>query len=232
MVLYELKKLLSRPGGKIPFILLTVLLAVTCYFAVSAVGYVDENGNEERGIEAVRKRREAKKEWRGNLTEERIAEVIRENRRINESPEGQSQEVREQNKAYYRKQGFSDIRSLIINSYGAFREYDYYLIDELEPERAGEFYKNRVKQLENWLNTEAKDWYTQREKDFFLQRYEMMPQPLFYDYAQGWRSVFEYAPHHSNANGIYIGVFAFGDVCKGEAVESRSDFFYLILWTK
>lgn len=81
MLRYELKKVFVKPGGKIALLLLAVLLGVTCWFATD-IGFINSQGERETGIEAVRKLRAARKEWQGELTEERLAEVIVENARI------------------------------------------------------------------------------------------------------------------------------------------------------
>lgn len=55
MLYYELKKIWVRPGTKIAMLILAGMLAVTCYFAIHGVYYVDENGDNEYGIEAIRR---------------------------------------------------------------------------------------------------------------------------------------------------------------------------------
>ena len=69
MIRYELKKVFVKPGSRIALLLLALLLGVVCFFAMD-VGYVNEQGKQETGIHAMRKLREVKKEWEGELTEE------------------------------------------------------------------------------------------------------------------------------------------------------------------
>ena len=164
MVYYEIEKVVSRNSSRIAFGFLGIVLIVVCYFSVMNVSYVNENGKTETGIAAAAKLREVRKEWSGELSEEKIAAVIAENNRINQTPESLSSDMQQQEIAYSWKQGFYDIRNMIINSYGKFREYDYYLIDSLEPEDAAGFYENRITQLQEWLDTEARDMYSQEEK--------------------------------------------------------------------
>lgn len=122
MLYYEWKKIWVRPGTKTAMLILGCLLALVCFFAVRNVYYVNENGDSEYGIEAVGKLKAAKKEWSGVLTEEVIAEVISENRRIKATEEGQSDDIRQSNIAYGWGQGFQDIRWMLMYSFCRFRE--------------------------------------------------------------------------------------------------------------
>lgn len=186
MVYYEIKKVLSRTSSRIAIAFLGIILLWVCYFSVMNVRYINEKGESETGIAAVHKLKEARKEWSGELTEEKIAAVIAENNRINQTPQALSSDIRQQEIAYSWTQGYYDIRNMIINSFGTFREYDYYLIDSLKPEDASNFYDNRILRLQEWLDTEAKDMYSPKEKEFLLAQYRTLETPLYYDFIEGW----------------------------------------------
>ena len=93
MVYYEIKKIVSRNSSRIAFGFLGIVLIVVCYFSVMNVSYVNENGKTETGIAAAAKLREVRKEWSGELSEEKIAAVIAENNRINQTPESLSSDM-------------------------------------------------------------------------------------------------------------------------------------------
>lgn len=107
MVYYEMKKIFSKTSGRIAVICLIGLLIVVCGFAVSGVSYMNEQGEKENGVAAVRKLREAKKEWSGPLTEEKIGEVIAANLAVNNTEEYRSRDIRKSDIAFGWKQGFS-----------------------------------------------------------------------------------------------------------------------------
>ena len=131
MIFYEIKKTVSRTGGRIALGLLLFTLAVSCFLAVR-VYYVNEEGVREYGYSAVQKLRAAQKEWAGVLDEERLQAAFQENIRIRHSPEALSEDITENNIAFSRLQGIYEIRSLINESYAeGFRSYDYYLADRL-----------------------------------------------------------------------------------------------------
>lgn len=194
MVKYELKKMLSRTGSRAAFGILGVVLLIAGYFAVVNITYVNEQGVAETGPAAIHKLKEKVREWEGNLTEERIAEVIEKDRKIRQTKEWQSTDVQQNDMAYSRMLGYYDIYRLLVYSYCDFREYDYYRPETLTAADAPRFYENRVNQLQKWLDTEAKEKYSESEKEFLLTRYREMEKPLYYEFHRGWTQFFEYAP--------------------------------------
>lgn len=192
MFYYEWKKIWVKQGTKIAMFVLACTFVIVCWFAVRNVYWVNENGDNEYGIEAVHKLKAAKKEWTGTLTEEVIAKVIAENRRINETEEGRSEDIRLSNIAYGWKQGFSDIRYMLMYSFCKFREGDYYKPDSLVPKDAASFYENRLLRLQEWLaEDEAQQIFSEDEREFLIERYEALQTPFAYDYADGWKQIFE-----------------------------------------
>lgn len=65
MLYYELKKIWVKPGTRTAMLILVGILAITCYFAIHGVYYVNENGEDVYGTEAVQKLKAARKEWSG-----------------------------------------------------------------------------------------------------------------------------------------------------------------------
>ncbi|MCI8507215.1 MAG: ABC transporter permease [Lachnospiraceae bacterium] len=185
MVYYEIKKVFSKTSNKIAVLLILVLLGLMTGFAVH-VQYVNEEGNKEYGISAAHKLKEMKKEWAGQLTEERLKEAIAENARIQATPEARSRDMQQKEVAYSQGQGLQDIRSMIANSYGGFQEYDYYMIDYLKPEDAGSFYSNRTESLKEYLASPEAEQFSEKEKQFLIEQYADMEVPLKYDDFTGW----------------------------------------------
>lgn len=194
MMRYEWKKVFSRRGGRTALLLLAVTTALVCWFSCG-VSYVDEAGVTRSGFSAAAKLRAQQKEWAGMLDEEKIRQVIAENKRITQSPQYLSEDLTEKEMAYHRIQAISDIRNLLNSSFAeAFRSYDYYRANKLKEEDAPQFYENRTALLEEWLGGEAAERFSEEEKAYLLERYESLETPFFYDYSKGWSQLFEYAP--------------------------------------
>lgn len=154
---FEIKKVFLRRANQIAVALLAVLLCVVCFFPGN-VSYVNEAGETEKGFRAVRKLREQQKEWAGPLDEAKIQKVIEENNKISQTPQAQSDDFQENDKAFHKKQGFLEIRNLLNYAYAeGFRDYNYFRADSLKPEEASEFYENRIVLLKDWLSGEGKE---------------------------------------------------------------------------
>lgn len=225
MIYYELKKVFSRTSNKIAILFLIILLISTCYSAIRKVSYVNEKGNTEIGFAAIQKIKKAKKEWAGELNKKKIAKVIEENTRINLTEEGQSTDIQLNNIAYGWKQGFSDIRDLLIRSYCEFRTYDYYIPDSLTTKDAENFYTNRILHLQKLLNSDSAVRLSAEEKDFLLQKYEDLETPLYYDYIEGWKQCFEYSPTVIMIMTLILG-FLVANIFSGEFQLKTDTIFY------
>lgn len=212
MTYYEIKKVFSKRSSRIALVVLVVILVIILYFMVSDTTWVNERGDGEKGLGAIRKMKEAKQEWSGMLTEEEIRRVIQENNRINATPEAQSQDIRQQDIAFGWKQGFYDIRQLLIYSYGGFQDYDYYLADSLTPEQAGAFYENRIRNLEEWIADEegGANILSEKEKTFLMEQYEKLDTPFYYDYQDGWKNLFEGFPAVAMITTMVLGFLCAG----------------------
>lgn len=194
MVKFEIKKVFLRRGNQMAVALLAVLLCVVCFFAGN-ISYVNESGETETGFQAVKKLREEQKEWAGLLDEVKIRKVIEENNKISQTPEAQSEDFQENDKAFHKKQGFQEIRNLLNYAYAeGFRDYNYFRADSLKSEDASKFYENRIVLLKKWLLGEGNALFSETEKEYLIKKYESLQTPFFYDYVEGWKQLFLYFP--------------------------------------
>lgn len=187
MTYYELKRIIARPSTKILYVLLITVMLVVVGLSISTVEWLNDKGESTKGIVAINKIRDEKKQWSGWLTEDVIAKVIDKNREYNNSIIEKSDMA--ENIAYAKKQGFDDIRHMINYSFSDFREYDYYKVDTLSEENANRFYQNRVENLSKWLEGEGAQFYTEVEKKYYINQYERMDTPLKYEYMDGWKTL-------------------------------------------
>lgn len=225
MTYYEIRKVFLRKGSKIAIAFILVVIAVVLYFIIGENMYINENGDAEKGFAAILKVRELKREWSGELTEEQIRRVIEENIRISQTPEALSDDFQQNDIAFSQKQGFGDIRNLLNYSYGGFNDYNYYLADSLSPDDAPYFYSNRIKNLENWLETDAKDQFSTEEKEYLISNYEKLKTPLYYEYQDGWKSLFQYSPTIIMILTMVLGFLCAG-IFSGEFHQKASAVFY------
>ena len=193
MLRYELKKIFGRTGGKIALLILAIGLTVICYSATLQVSYTDENGDSHTGPTAARDLRDAKNKWAGPIDQAMITRAIDVNQQIISSEDYNSTDIQRQNMAYHDTQGYATIRSLIAQTYGGFNEYDYYRLDTLTPDEAGQLYDLRVQNLKEWL-ARPDITFSPAEGNFLVSQYEAMETPLYYEYNDGWDTLIYYAP--------------------------------------
>ena len=193
MLRYELCKLFARPSGKAALLLLAVLVAVSTFFACH-VRYTDEEGQTQYGLSAVRQLRADQKAWAGPLDEAQLRRAIQANLDVRTSPDAQSEDVVRQDMAFHRQQAFEAIRDLLNSAYSEdFQAFDYFTADTLTPEDAPDFYANRVRLLQQWLEDNAFA-FSQAEQNYLVQQYQALETPMYVDYTTGWQQFYEFSP--------------------------------------
>lgn len=195
MLRFELKKIFSKPVNKIAFMILAVVLCVVSFLAVDYVDFVNEDGDTITGVVAAQNLKEAKNQWAGYVTNDVLSKVLEENEIINNSEEYLSNDVTENNKAYAKTQGFSDIRNMINRAFCGFQGYDYYKVDSITKEEVSSFYEKRTANLIEWMNSDEQEGhFSEAKKQFLVESYNALDTPLYYEYADGWEALLRYAP--------------------------------------
>lgn len=232
MLLFEIKKVLSKPLNKAALLILTAVLVIGSVLAIRDVRYVDKDGNLSTGILAARHLQDEKSQWEGYLTEDVLREVIQENAAINALPEAKSEDIQENNKAAAMKQGFSDIREMINLAFSEFDNFDYYRIDSISEEEAENFYEQRIMGLRNYLNRdEIADMFSKDEKEWLIHKYESLDTPLYYEYADGWKALldFQYLPTLMMITVLIIGFLVAG-IFSDEFTWKADSIFFSTRW--
>lgn len=194
MILFEIKKILSRTGSKVGLLVLLITLAVSCYFAVEYITYVDEEGNRHTGVKAVNNLREEKEEWTGVMTEDYLKEVIRVNNSINAIHPYDPSDPVSSDIGYSMAQGIEDIKIMINCAFGEFRSYNYLRVDSVTEDEVGNLYENRIRNVKTWLSSDGvKDQFSEVEKEYIIGSYETLETPFYYEPADGWIAALEYA---------------------------------------
>lgn len=190
MLQFEIKKIFCKFKNRMAVLLLLIILIAVSLLTISRVEYVDGDGNHSSGILAAKSLRTEKNKWAGYITEDVLREVIKENELINNSAEALSDDIREQNKAYAKKQGISDIIDVINLAYSEWRDYDYYAADSVSVDEVKNVYERRISTLERWLDS-GEETFTDSQRDFLIRQYENLETPFYYEYIDGWRALLQ-----------------------------------------
>lgn len=224
MLKFEIKKVFSKSKNKIAVIALFIILIVTTILTINTVEYVDKDGKHSVGIIAARKLREDKNKWAGYLTEDVFQAVLKENKTINSSKEALSDDITEQNKAYAKKQGISDIIDIINYAFSEYRDYNYFAANNVSGEEAKNIYKKRITTLKQWLDS-GQETFTNRQKDFLIQQYENLKTPFYYEYADGWDALLQHISTFILILALIIGFFVSGIFSDEFGTKADSIFF-------
>lgn len=76
MIRYEIKKIFSKSISKVSLVVLLFSLLISCYFAITNVSFLDEQGKSHTGIAAAKSLREEKQKWKGVLDEAALQAVM------------------------------------------------------------------------------------------------------------------------------------------------------------
>lgn len=107
-----------------------------------------------------------------------------------------------------------------------FSEYDAYRADSISAKEAGGLYEKRIQNLTNWLESEEiKDNFSEAEKAFLISQYQKLETPFYYEYADGWKSLLEYAPSTIMLTVLVCGFFVSGIFSNEFQLKSDSIFF-------
>lgn len=189
----EMKKMLRSKTSVAAIGLLVLLTLGLCIGYIHSARYILEDGEKIQGIKAIAKLREVTKEWSGPVTEEVVAEVISLNNELYQNPEYIASDGWMNDMGYAKQQGYLDIRNLINSTYrDSFYDYDYFTINRLTPEDAGDFYNRRERIYDEWLGREDVQAQFSKEKQEYIREHALnLAQPYEYEYAGGWVKVKE-----------------------------------------
>ena len=224
MLFFEIKKVFSKFKNKIAMVLLLIILIVTSILTMNRVEYVDTDGGRSSGAAAARKRRAEQNQWTGYLTEDVFTDVILENKQINSSPEAFSEDIMEQDKIYARKQGISDISNLMNYAFSEWRDYNYYIIDNLSAKEAKQVYQKRISSLKGYLES-GEETFPDAQKKFLIERYENLKTPFYYEYFGGWSALLQNISTFLLMLALVIGFLVSGIFSDEFQIKADSIFF-------
>ena len=187
-VKYEIKKIIVKPVNRIVLFITTMIVIVFAILAVNDVSYIKNDGTTVHGHSAAKELAEKKNEWKGNLTKDTLLKVYS----FNRENSSQEDEDIENDEAYSKIQGIMDIRDLINEAFSPADEYDYYRISKISKDSLEHFYSTRENGLDEYLD-DAGTKYSGEEKTYILNKYESMQKPLYYEAADGWKTLLKAA---------------------------------------
>ena len=217
MLKFELKKIFSK---RINQVLLAAVLVVTIIYsgmAIGSISYTDEEGQDHTGIEAGRLLAEDINQWKGELTAEKISEVINDYKTLSaEYPDGiPDTEYGKTIQSYY------DIYDFVIGIMTPDSEWDESVVYQLSDEQLQDIYtiyQEKKKKM-------AEEYGTTPEKRNYLESiYEKIEIPLSFEAKDSWDTMTMYAQTYVLLMAVIIGFLAAG-IFSGEFRPGTGDVF-------
>jgi hypothetical protein len=227
MIRFEIKKIFSKSMNKMALIVLTAALVIVSILTINNIEYIEYINGQKKvstGIAAAQKIRDAKNQWAGPLTEETLSKVVQKNNEINSSPEALSDDYREQDKAYAKKQSISAITQLISSAFSKLNDYDGYRADSVTAEEVKGLYQQRIASLEEWLAS-GEEFFTDAEKDFLITQYQKLDTPFYYEYENNWEALLQNISTFLLVLALAIGFFVSGVFSDEFQLKADSIFF-------
>lgn len=196
LVKFELKKIFTKKMNIIVFIV--CLFLITILFGLSGIDFFasDELGNNYKGQEAINLRKEQIAQLKGTLTNERITEEIKDLQDLRKNPDNlvvNSYGEEDFSKKIYNE--YLDNRlNLLANINKVYAGYNSSYIDEIlkvDLENTENFYTLRQNVIKESLNQDySGKTYTDKEKDFWIEKSSKVETPFEYDFYYGWSNTF------------------------------------------
>ncbi|MEK3794277.1 hypothetical protein MKX42_21290 [Paenibacillus sp. FSL R7-0204] len=220
---FELRKIISKKSF---YAGILILVAVALFLSIVLVENMQMTGKDGKfvnGVTAIRLKREYNRQLAGPLTIAAMEAAVRRHQDLLHDPDNldkKGEMTVEANAKYDTKD--NQIQFLIMYAFSPVGEYDYYLIDRINPEEMKDFYQKRLGKVQVFLSSNDSDNnYTDKEKAYFIKMNQQIPVPFQMDYVTGWENVFENLPSLFLIIAFVIG-FSLAPVFAGE-YQNRTD---------
>lgn len=201
---YELKKIFSKKPNQVVLAAAVLLAVVFSIFAIRSIRYVDKQGVLHEGtLTAARCLASDKNQWKGTLTGEKIASVVKSRKEMDAKyPENIP------DTAFGETiQSYNDISDFVINIMTPDSPWDKSVLYQLTDEQMGELY-NIYKN--NMLKMSDEYGKTPEQQKFLMKQYEKIQMPITYEAPVSWDTMILYAETYEMVLAIVIGFLTAG----------------------
>lgn len=193
---FELRKIMRRKSFYVGIAILTASVILATTLLITNMQMTGKDGKFIHGLPAIRLVREYNRQLAGPLTEEKVAEAIEYHHKLRRDPKNLDEkgELTVEANAKYDLKKYQ-IYSLLDYAFTPVGEFNFHIVDKLQPSDAKAFYQKRMERVNEYLNMDySYGNYSAEEKAFFIKRNESIPVPFQMDYVSGWDNVFENLP--------------------------------------
>lgn len=218
MMKYELKKTFQKKVNLIILSVILLLAVVLSCFAISSMRYRDSEGVLHTGITAGRKLAEDRNKWKGELSSEKITEVVKSIHELAQQyPDGIPD-------TEYGKtvQSYDDITNFLISVLTPDTDYDESVLYQLTVEQAENLYARYKENFEIMIQEYAK---TPEKQTYLKNLYETIEMPLTYAAKDSWDTLAMYAQTYGIILAVAIGFLTSGIFADEFRTKAEAVFF-------
>ncbi|WP_438431578.1 hypothetical protein [Gorillibacterium sp. sgz500922] len=192
---FELRKLIGRKTALAAMAALMVIITLVSFVPVLFESRTDENGTEVKRFAAIALDRRDARAWSGELTTDAIASALEryqsvraDKRNLVHSADG----TFFTDKAYQKWiQPFDPVFGLMRVAYSG-GDYDYFVLDGIQPKEAYAFYEKRMQKIHAYLNMDyTYGNYSEKDKAYYEKKNAEIRVPFRVGFSKGWEYLLE-----------------------------------------
>ena len=218
MLKCELKKFFSKKINRIVIVVIMLLAVILSCFAIGSVRYTDESGQVSTGITSASKLATDRNKWKGQLTEDKITEIVNVEQELNKKyPE----EIPDDE---YGKniQSYEEIKDFVIGILTPDSDWDESVLKKLTDEEIKNIYVTYKDNMNKMVDEYGK---TSEQKEFISKQYEKTEFPLNYESKDSWDTMILYAETYGIILAVAIGFLVAGIFAEEFQTNSEDIFF-------
>lgn len=206
MLRYEIKKFFSKTVNRAILIVMILIAAAYSFLAAGSIRYTDANGENPDGIGKIaagRKLAADKNQWKGELTAERIADVVQSYKGLRRQYQGEVPD----NEYGKTVQSYWDILNFTANVYTMEPNFLPDVIDQISEEDVNYIYDIYGDNLQKAAEEYGE---TSEQEEFIKEQYGKLEIPVEYEAYDSWETMPMYIQTYVIILAVVIGFMAAG----------------------
>lgn len=214
----ELRRIFTKRLNRLVLSVAFLLAIVFSCFAIGSMSYVDEEGIANTGILAARKLAANRNEWKGSLTVEKIAEIVKNRKELAQKY------VEEIPDTEYGKtiQSYNTITDFVVNVLTPDSEYNESVLFQEDDRQIENIYTTYEDNMQQMVEEYGK---TPEQKRLLEKQYEKIKRPLTFEAKDSWDTMNLYAETYGIILIVIIGFLAAGIFAEEFRNRSEEIFF-------
>lgn len=214
----ELRRVFNKRINKILLGVCLLVAVVISGFAINSEAYIDDDGVDKTGINAVRTLEKNRNEWKGVLTNDVLSKIVTIEKQIREQYSNNipNEVYRDNTEKYY------DVVNFIIMIMTPERDYNPDILLQLTDVQQNNIYDIYDQNISREVEEYGK---TPEQKDFLKKQYSKIGHNLSYEAKDSWSIMAMYAEIYAIILALVIGFLCAGIFAEEYQMNAEAVFF-------